>query len=118
MVEEGSLSSGAARALLSIENAALVPDAARRVVREGLSVRDAERLAKRLNTPTAPEKREVRVDYLGRVAQRLTHSLGRKVRISGGEKRGKIELEYYDSEDFELLCSALEAINAKKEKKK
>ena len=55
---------------------------------------------------------------MDRVATELTRALGRKVRISGGEKRGRIELEYYDRDDFELLCRALEAINRKKEKKK
>ena len=121
LVEKGDLSAGAARALPSIEDEAEIPAAAKRVVKEGLSVREAERLAKRLNrraVPENPDNRAVKVDYLDRVATELTRALGRKVRISGGEKRGRIELEYYDRDDFELLCRTLEAINRKKEKKK
>ncbi len=113
MVENQTLSAGHGRALLAVEDAALQLEAAKKVVAEGLSVRQTETLAARLAKeaqrpapePAAPQG--IQVDYLEEVRKQLERALARKVTIKEGRKRGKIELEYYDADDREALIQCL-----------
>lgn len=110
-VEKGSLSAGHARALVPILDEKLQIAAAKEVVDKGLSVRQTEQLAARLlkaPKPEQPEDNVIRVDYAAEVANRLSQSLGRKVRLVDGKKIGRIELEFYGADDREALISALE----------
>ena len=50
--------------------------------------------------------------YLGEAEKNLSGRLGRKVHIAHRGKKGRIELEYYNSQDLELLLEALERLNA------
>ena len=112
MLENGQLSSGHARALLPIEDKALQLEAAKQVVERGLSVRQTEALAASLlKAPKEqPKKAASEVDYAAHVGAELEKALGRKVRIVDGRKRGRIELEYYGSDDREALLQALFAL--------
>lgn len=113
MVEEGAISAGHARALLVITDAELRLSTARRVSEEGLSVRQTEKLAVRLeeeekNFPPQEEaEKAAEVNYVAEVEKQLGAVLGRKVNIKDRRKRGRIELEYYGAEDREALISAL-----------
>ena len=112
MVEDGSLAPGAARALLAISDGEALTEAAEKIVKEGLSVRQAETLAKRMSQGgkgTGKSSRKKRTDsiYIEEVCRTLERAMGRKVTVTGGGRRGKIELEYYDAEDFELLYEFL-----------
>ena len=112
-VEKGSLSAGHARALVPILDEKLQIAAAKEVVDKGLSVRQTEQLAARLlkaPKPEQPEDNVIRVDYAAEVANRLSQSLGRKVRLVDGKKIGRIELEFYGADDREALISALERL--------
>ncbi len=108
-LREGKIERGHAKVLLALpsdkqeEAAAIVYD-------NNLNVRQTEALVKRLSatdSPTIPEKETVEVDYVAALERDLTKSLGRKVRVLHGKKRGKIELEYYGNDDLELLIKAL-----------
>ncbi len=113
LVEEGSLSGGHARALLGLEDTRLLTETARRAAAEGLSVRQTERLVKKLREETArtePVKHTDEVDYMAVLEADLTAGLGRKVRIVSGKKKGRFELEYYGKEDFERLLDALRSL--------
>jgi len=118
MLEKGELSAGHARALLSINNAAEIDNAAETVVSKGLSVRETERMAKliftKLNTPQSkkaqPKEDRSAAAYIGKLEENMSSALGRKARIimgKKGEKGGKLELEYYDNSDLEKLIKAL-----------
>ncbi|MEG1242675.1 MAG: ParB/RepB/Spo0J family partition protein [Oscillospiraceae bacterium] len=112
MVEDGDLSAGHARSLLSIKDEGEQLRIASRVVDEGLSVRQTENLAaKLLNDKEKAEAREetpeITVNYIAEAEKRLTTSLGRKVIIKDGRKKGMIELEFYGSDDREALIDAL-----------
>ncbi len=113
MVEKGMLSAGHARALLPVENAELQLELAQQVVSGGLSVRKTEQLAaktiKKLRTPEKEKVAgdEIVVDYIAEASNMLSSSLARKVSIEQGKRRGKIVLEYYDSDDREALISNL-----------
>ena len=112
MVEKGQLSAGHARALVPILDDKLQTAAAKEVVDKGLSVRQTEQLAARLmKEPKQPKPEEgIKVDYAAEVANRLSQSLGRKVRLIDGKKIGRIEIEFYGADDREALIEALERL--------
>ncbi len=113
MVEKGSLSAGHARALVPILDEKQQIAAAKEVVDKGLSVRQTEQLAARLlkqPKPEMPDDGEIRVDYAAEVANRLSQSLGRKVKLVDGRKIGRIEIEFYGADDREALIAALERL--------
>ena len=112
MVEKQQLSAGHARALVPILDDKLQTAAAKEVVEKGLSVRQTEQLAARLlKEPKQPKpEEEIRVDYAAEVANRLSLSLGRKVKLIDGKKIGHIEIEFYGADDREALIAALERL--------
>lgn len=113
MVEKGSLSAGHARALIPISDEAQQLAAAQEVIEKGYSVRRTEQLAAKLTRAPKEEKMEksgISVDYAAEVANRLSLSLGRKVKLIDGKKTGKIELEFYGADDREALIEALEKL--------
>lgn len=112
-VEQGLLSAGHARALVTVRPEELQIDAARQVMKNGLSVRRTEELAKRLMRTPKPEQPEagIRVDYAAEVTRRLERALGRRVLLSESGKKGRIVLEYYGADDRERLIEALAGLN-------
>ena len=109
LVSEGKLSAGHARALLSLKDEALQEKAAKEVVDRGLSVRQTEALTASLlrQTKEAPEKKPPAVDYVREAEKHLTDVLGRGVKFIGGQKKGRIALEFYSPDDREALMDAL-----------
>ena len=108
MVSEGEISGGHARAVLAVNEADKRVEAARQMV--GLSVRQSEALAKRMNKKPAekPEQSpEVSVDYIAELEKELEGALGRKISIQQGKHSGQLTLEYYGAEDLERLSEAL-----------
>lgn len=113
LVEEDKLSAGHARALLPLPPA-LQEKAAEAVVSGGLSVRQAEALAKRLaaEQKEKPAAQSAGVDYAAEAQKELSSKLGRGVRIVTGRKKGRIELEYYGLDDLNDLLDALATLRA------
>jgi len=110
LVEEGTLSAGHARAILGAPTAALQRQAAKKVVDSQLSVRQTEALVKALQKEKPDKPKAEGPDlslYLGELEKDLTGNLGRKVKINHKGKKGRIELEYYDADDLEVLLSLL-----------
>lgn len=112
LVEKGKLSAGHARALVPITDAKKQLSAANEVMEKSLSVRKTEELAARLQRPEKEAKKSAAplVDYSAEISNELTALLGRKVVLIDGKKTGKIELEFYGSEDREALISALKKL--------
>ncbi|MBO4853655.1 MAG: ParB/RepB/Spo0J family partition protein [Oscillospiraceae bacterium] len=109
MVENGCLSAGHARALLPLP-AALQQTAAETVVKNGLSVRQTELLVKKLSADKKSRKAiapTLTVDYAQEAARELSSRLGRGCKIITGRKKGRIELEYYGTDDLNALLDAL-----------
>jgi len=111
LVGTEGLPTGSARALLSLKDIDVMLEAARRAMSEGLSVREVEALVRKLNSDKQKEREKPRtngVDYLQEAQNRLTTTLGRRVTISQGSKdKGRIEIEYYDEDDFNVLFEVL-----------
>ena len=114
LVEQGKLSAGHARALVPILDDKLQTAAANEVVEKGLSVRQTEQLAAKLTKPPKQPKidNSISVDYCAEVANRLSQSLGRKVKLVDGKKIGRIEIEFYGADDREALIEALESLKS------
>lgn len=114
MVEDGRLTAGHARCLVSVSDPALQQSLAEKIANDGLSVRQAEQLVKKLTTPQKekelPAKDPLAVDYAAVAAKELSSKLGRRVKITTGKRRGKLELEYYGVDDLNDLLDALALI--------
>jgi ParB family chromosome partitioning protein len=109
-IADGSLSMGHAKALLQIEDPALQVEAARRIIREGLSVREAEALGRKVaSTGLVSRKgRHLYKDpHVASVEERLMHALGTKVRLRHRGNKGRIEIEYYSLEELDRLIEIL-----------
>ena len=110
LLEEGKISAGHARALLSLEDEKLRKQAADECIARALSVRQLEALVKRIAARPEEEEpvRAAKVDYAEALSRRLTESLGRRITVHAGAKKGKIEIEYYGNDDLDALVALLE----------
>lgn len=103
-VNDGSLSMGHARAILSVEGRANQLEIARAIIHRGLSVRETESLARKLSSGSKKKTRPKRKDaQIASLEDRLIRSLGTKVRIYHKGKKGKIEIEYYSLDELDRL---------------
>jgi len=109
LVLKGELPAGSARALLALKAEEAMLSAAESVVNNGLSVREVESLVKALNKvkPKPIKKSDLEVDYIQEAQSRLTEALSRKVIIKHGKGKGRIELEFYDQDDFDVLYETM-----------
>jgi ParB family chromosome partitioning protein len=110
LVYSGSLSAGHARAVLSVPEETARIKLAGKIVEEGLSVREAENLARlfaagrteRAPRPPAPKTFKV-------VARQLRRFLGTNVRVRQGKDKNKIEIEFRSEEELEHIFKLLTA---------
>ncbi len=117
LVEKKELSAGHARALLPLGSDQLQLEAAREVLKKSLSVRRTEQLAAKWSKAPKPPKPEdpLAVDYAAEVSEELSRLLGRKVRLQEGKRGGRIELDYYNAQDREVLIDALRRTGKRRE---
>ncbi len=117
LLEEGRLTAGHARAILSAPSGSFQRTLAQRVVEEDLSVRQTEALARRMAKSAAEDGKETKEEdpyriYRDAAAKDLSDRFGRRVSIVQGAKKGKIELEYYDDNDLNALLDLLEQVRS------
>ena len=109
MTREGKISAGHARALLSLDNDAMIYEAAQNIISNKLTVRDVERLAKiRDKSASVSQKRAARRDsFYDEVELTLSEVLGRKVKVYNGRGKGTLEIEFYSQEDLKNIANKL-----------
>lgn len=114
LMERGELGAGHARALIGHPEAVAI---ARKIAREGLTARDAERLARQSGSDKGPRRRkgaphEKDADTVA-LEEDLSAALRRKVRIEHdpASGRGRITLEYSSLEDLDDLCAFLTSVS-------
>jgi len=112
-VEAGRLSMGHAKALLQVGNPERRRHLRDRIVEGGLSVRDAERLARDLAGATRKRNASPRAaapevePELAAVVERLQSRFQTRVRLQGTGERGRLEIEYFGREDLERVTRLL-----------
>ncbi len=111
-IVDGRLSMGHARALLGTDSSAQQNAAWQAIIRKGLSVRQTEELVKRLRAgvqPAAEKKESSEQRHLASVAEELSRRFGTRVQIKQRGKRGRLEIEFFSSEDLDRLLELLNA---------
>lgn len=108
-VSRGTLSMGHARALLALEDPQAQVQLAERVVKDELSVRKLESM---VYHPKKDVSRETTgkpsvATHLKAYEEQFRSYLGTSVRIHHGKKRGKIEIEYFSTDDLERILNLL-----------
>ncbi|CAN5920138.1 ParB/RepB/Spo0J family partition protein [soil metagenome] len=107
----GALSAGHARALLAIDDQALQREVAQRIVGEGLSVRAAEQLIKRLLAAQSDTPETIVLDDpapYSALQRLLSDAFATKVRITGTADRGQLVIDYAGQDDLQRLLGMLE----------
>jgi ParB family transcriptional regulator, chromosome partitioning protein len=106
-VAKGDLSAGHARALLSIEDEAERRRVWKQIVQTGLTVREAESLARgaRLRRPRRVSRR-AQAD-LEAIQERLQSALGTKVEVRKARKGGRVTIHFFSDEEFDALVERL-----------
>lgn len=115
MLVENRLSSGHARALLSLEDPKLQIELAHKIEQNKMSVREVEKAVKLMGKEKKPKK-EKQVDealelVFRDLEERMKTVMGTKVNISRKDKsKGKIEIEYYSESELERIVELIESI--------
>ena len=123
MVVEQMISAGHARALITIEDPDVQYETALTIFDQGLSVRDTEQLVKDVNNilatqpkdkvETPKEDNTALLAILSQMENNLKTTLGTKVKIKPrGKNKGRIEIEYFSSDDLERI---IHIINTKEQ---
>ena len=109
---QGVLSEGHGRALLAIEDGDLQYAIAQKVIDESLSVRELERLIKKVYAIDQKKKNsDDKVDdnniYYKNIEEKLQSYFGTKINLSYKKDKGKIEIEYYSQEDLQRILDIM-----------
>jgi ParB family chromosome partitioning protein len=111
-VSRGTLSMGQSRPLLGLETLDLQLEAAKTIIEDDLSARDAEELVKRLSEKPKQIKQQTKIIdeknfFVVEAEDRLKMILGTQVKIKPGKLKSKIEIEFYSTEDLDRIIDTL-----------
>ena len=107
-VLDDHISSGHARALLSLEDQKQMEALCEEIIDKKLSVRETEKKVKLLKNPPKEDKAKPEKNpYITAVEDGLKQKFATKVKISGKKDKGKIELEFYSTEDLNRILDLL-----------
>ena len=106
-VGDGSISMGHARALLALDSAKAQSAACRKIIQQGLSVRQVEKMASQKVNGSKKNKPPKDPNIL-RIEDDLRRSLGTQVSVRNSKNnKGRIEIEYYNLDDLERILDRL-----------
>lgn len=110
MVNDGELSMGQARTLLGLHNKRRITPVAKRVVRDGMTVRQVEQLVNKLNEQgELNAKPQEQSAYVTETQTALEEKFGTKVNVTRNRKgAGKIEISYLSDEDLNRIFEVLD----------
>ena len=106
-ISKGVISAGHAKAILSLTAESDQLRVANLVIKKGLSVRETEALVARRVSPAKERADENRSGSIIDIENRLQHILGTRVKIYHGKKRGRIQIEYYSSDDLNRVIDII-----------
>lgn len=107
LVEDGRLSAGHARCLVTVTNADLQWDLAQKALDDKMSVRDFEKLVKNTLKPKNKSEAPKQSLELRDMVVRMQRTFGTKVSLLGNDNKGRIFIDYYTSDDLNRIESML-----------
>ncbi|MGP6140366.1 MULTISPECIES: ParB/RepB/Spo0J family partition protein [unclassified Jeotgalibaca] len=112
LLRNGDLTMGQARTLLGLKNQTQISELAKRVVAEGMTVRNLEALVQELTQPTQRKEKKKREkikkpSYIIESEERLMDRFGTAVQITPKGEQGKIEIEYLSPADLNRILDLL-----------
>ncbi len=110
LVEQGDLSVGHAKVLLSLSDAKEISSLAKKACEEALSVRELEEVIKKgKKKPTAKKEIDLNLKLAFETIEKNVSSvLGTKVKILDNHNKGKIQIEYYSAKDLERIIKIIQ----------
>ena len=116
-LKEGKLSTGHAKVLLGLPDAALQTKAAEAVVGQNLNVRQTEALCKKLVKPEKPPKPQpLRPALAGEVEYALREVLGSEVKVDYKNGQGSLTVHFYSDEQLSAFANLLGGYNKEENK--
>lgn len=112
-VADGHLTVGHAKAILGIKDRKEQLAGAEYILRKNMTVRQAEKFVQEFNNPVSKKTTkgkgpaELQDPHLIALQNKLRNQFATHVQIQHGEKKGKIELEYYGNDDLGRLLALL-----------
>jgi ParB family transcriptional regulator, chromosome partitioning protein len=108
-ISDGKLSMGHGRTLLGLRKKEQILSVAERILREGLNVRQLEKLVQKMNEDVPREtKKEKKPDlFLAERESNLRDYFGTNVTIKKNKDKGKIEIEFFSEDDLERILELL-----------
>jgi len=109
---DGVITEGHGRAILALEDRELQYKLAQKVIDDGLTVRETERLISEIAKGKSlekqkPENKVVSDPYIADIKNKLEERFDTKVLISNKNNKGKIEIEYYSNDDLQRIMDIL-----------
>lgn len=101
-VESRQVSPGHARALLAFENEDKMLEICKLIIKNGLSVREIEKLAKQFKAEPKAKVQKKRDNFYSEVELALGKSTGRKIKVN--EAKRTIEIEFFDKDDLSAIA--------------
>ncbi|MDR3363536.1 MAG: ParB/RepB/Spo0J family partition protein [Clostridiales Family XIII bacterium] len=116
MLRTGALTLGHANALGAVKETDAQVKLAEKIAKDGLSVREAERLAAAQAEKKAARAKPIssKTNEIRIVEQELTSTMGAKVVINGNGEKGSVELRYYDRQGLEEIIELLRSAGARR----
>lgn len=106
MLSQGQLSTGHARAILSINDDAKKIETAKLIIKKGLSVRETEKLVKKIKDK--PKRVKKVPPELEDIKDKLQSVFGTKVSIKTTKRgKGKLEIEFYNYDDLDRIMEII-----------
>lgn len=106
-VAQGKLTTGHGKALLGIKDKNEQLKAAEKIINEKLNVRQTEEIASSKKVNESNVEENIKDTHIISLEEELMRSLGTKVNLVPGVKKGKIEIEYYGDEDLDRIIDVL-----------
>ena len=110
LVSEGKLSAAHGRTVITIEDEDARKKLCDKIVKEGLSVRETEKLAAEIGKPKKKPVKKTKNANVAKVERELKDALGTKVNINQKGNKGKIEIEYFSKDELERLLEMLKSL--------
>jgi ParB family chromosome partitioning protein len=109
-LRKNEISAGHAKALVGVEDNDKAVDLCRRIIKEGLNVRQLERLITNLEHTSRKKIAIGKSSYILEVENRLRKLYGTKINITTRRKGGVIEISYFSQVELERLLEVLETV--------